>query len=342
MHIHLFIIIIFFYSLFLQDAEKKLHLTKIGEIELIDTIQASYKNHFSEFAYDEGKIFYITDSPASLSIYSIKTGSQEFYKQIQGAGPFEHQNLYNITVSNKRVYLLGYTGKISSWSMNGEPLSEKETGITRAKEIAVTKQSLIIAHEKMGQEKYLYHTSASADIDTIQNFGPPQVFENVLFSVFRNGGVLKTIDNLLYVIPPFGNRLWVFNSSTLQLVEHIDLAIPGFSMQKASENRNSYFNDPALIKTFFEKNSLITGFYKIDDSFLVEVLHMHNNYKRDLIIYNNDFTVQCHKTLNEEIDTSSDPKIRFSDGKYIYYYQESTADKNTIKKTLSYFKPVCK
>lgn len=332
---------IFFQLSYVQLGEKELVLTKIEETELKDTIQSSYQDHYSEFEYSDGQLFYITDSPATLSIYSLDDGIQHFYKNIQGAGPFEHENIYNLAVSNDKIHLLGYTGKISVWTVTGEPLFEKETGIVRAKDLIATKGALVISHEGMELNHHLFQVPNSSENKTPHAFGPEHVFENVLFSVFKNGGTLKAIDETLYVIPPFGKRLEVYKSSTLEPDKSIELEIPDFQMEKASGSRDAYFKDPRKLNAFFEENSLITGFYKIDTSFLLEVMHMHDNYRRDLILYDHDFKLKCHTTLNGEIDGTSDSKIRFSDGKYIYYYLESITDQNSIKKSLHSYQPVC-
>jgi len=332
---------IFFQLFMVQLGQEKLVLNKIEETELKDVIQSSYQEHYSEFEYSDGQLFYITDSPATLSIYSLNDGIQQFYKNIQGAGPFEHENIYNIAVSNDTIHLLGYTGKISAWTVKGEPLFEKETGIVRAKDVTATKDALVISHEGMELNHHLFRVSNDSGDKTPQPFGPEHVFENVLFSVFKNGGTLKTFDESLYVIPPFGKHLDIYKSSTIDLEKSVELVIPGFQMEIATASRDTYFNDPRRLNSFFEKNSLITGFYKLESSTLVEVMHMHDNYRRDLILYDHDFNLKCHTTLGREIDGTSDPKIRFSDGKYIYYYIESITDQNSVKKSLHSYQPVC-
>ena len=332
---------IFFQLLYMQVVDKKLLLTKIGELELKDKIQSSYQQHYSEFEYSEGQLFYITDSPATLSIYSLDDGIQQFYKNIQGAGPFEHENIYNLAVSNGTIHLLGYTGKISTWTVEGEPLFEKETGIVRAKDITAANGALAISHEGMELSHHLFQFPNSNEDETPHPIGPEQVFENVLFSVFKNGGTLKTIDDSLYVIPPFGKQLEIYKSSTFDLDKTIELVIPDFQIEKATGSKETYFNDPRKLNAFFEKNSLITGFYKLDSSFLLEVMHMHDDYRRDLILYDHDFNLKCHTTLDKEIDGTTDPKIRFSDGKYVYYYIESITDQNSVKKSLQSYQPVC-
>lgn len=334
-------IFISFQFFFIELSEKELVLNKVEETELKDRIQSSYQEHYSEFEYSDGQLFYITDSPATLSIYSLDDGIQQFYKNIQGAGPFEHENIYNLAVSNDTVHLLGYTGKISAWDLNGEPLFEKETGIVRAKDLIAVKNDLFISHEGMELNHYLFRVPNSSEDKNPHPFGPEHVFENVLFSVFKNGGTLKAIDESLYVIPPFGKHLQVYKTSSLEPEKSIELVIPNFRMENVSGSRDTYFNDPRRLNAFFEENSLITGFYKIDTSFLLEVMHMHDNYRRDLLLYDHDFNLKCHTTLNNEIDGTPDPKIRFSDGKYIYYYLESITDQNSIKKSLHSYQPVC-
>ena len=334
-------IFILFQFLFFQLNEKELLLTKIGEIELIDKIQSSYQQHYSEFEYSEGQLFYITDSPATLSIYSLDDGIQQFYKNIQGAGPFEHENIYNLAVSNGTIHLLGYTGKISAWTVKGEPLFEKETGIVRAKDLTAANDALVISHEGMELNHHLFRVPNSNEDKTPHPFGPEHVFENVLFSVFKNKGTLKTIDDSLYVIPPFGKQLEIYKSSEFKLDKTIELVIPDFQIEKATGSKQTYFNDPRKLNSFFEKNSLITGFHKLDSSFLLEVMHMHHNYRRDVILYDHDFNFKCHTTLDKEIDGTTDPKIRFSDGKYVYYYLESLTYQNNIIKSLHSYYPVC-
>ncbi|HMB97729.1 MAG TPA: hypothetical protein VKM36_04555 [Balneolaceae bacterium] len=334
-------IFISFQFLFVQLNEKELVLNKIEETELKDTIQSSFQEHYSEFEYSDGQLFYITDSPATLSIYSLDDGIQQFYKNIQGAGPFEHENIYNLAVSNDTIHLLGYTGKISAWTVKGEPLFEKETGIVRAKDLTAAKGALVISHEGMELNHHLFQVPNSSEDKTPHAFGPEHVFENVLLSVFKNGGTLKAIDESLYVIPPFGKHLEVYKSPTLEPDKSIELEIPDFQMEKATGSRNSYFNDPRKLNAFIEENSLITGFHKIDTSFILEVMHMHDNYRRDLLLYDHDFNLKCHTTLIREIDGTPDPKIRFSDDKYIYYYLESITDQNSIKKSLHSYQPVC-
>lgn len=325
-------------------AQDNLRLQYEGEIILEDSIQDFYQSSLSRFEEDAGFLYITSNDLSAISKYSLESGRQVAYFEFYGRGPYEMENLYNFTISDTSMYVLDYAGKIIGLNViTGTPFFEIHPPITRAKDIFFYDNRFILGQEARQIETYL--TMISEQGDQQSNLGPEQKPENFLLSAFTSGGHLLRDDNDLLLLMPFGNTLYTFDLEDLNSFETLDLEIPNFALENKSQPDDSYIQNPMRLQDFFRKNSLITGFYPIGENFVAEVLHMHLGYQRAIAYLDSDFELLCYTSISdpEIYDGTTDPKIRFSDGEFLYYYREEmhATGTDSVDKILRYFKPVC-
>jgi hypothetical protein len=337
------LIITCFYCLSFSISAKtqSLELIPSDEIELIDSINSIFQTSFSEFK-SNGKIFvFISDDPAIVSGYSIKDGKQLFYKDLSGSGPHETQYLVNLDITDDTVYLISRDGKVIGLDFLGEPVFETLTKFPMAKDIIKFNTQLIIASESPAFTHYVQKTHLKNDESSIIEI--EQKFENLLMSRFRDSGTLTKNNNMLYVTEPYGNAVYKVSNDDFKVTETIYLTIPDFKIGIMKRDRELYLSDMQILRSFLMENSTITGFYPLGDDYLIEVFHAHENLnRRDILLMDNHFNLQCYSTLPKSIMGVENPKIHFSDGEFLYFYREEIDHgKNQVRKFISSYKPVC-
>lgn len=327
-------------------AQSSLNLEYKGEIVLIDSIRSFFQSSLSEFKEEDGTLYIISPDNSTISSYSLSSGHQLQFLDIRGRGPFEMEFLYDLSVSDSNsIYLLDYSGKIVEFNKSDfKPINENQSGIIRASGLHKYNDNFILSHESPTRETYLLRYNYKTK--KVFKIGIDQIFENVMLSAFKHGGnFLETNNNKLLLSIPYGNMLYSLNLNDYTL-DSLTLNIPEFKATNKELNNELYLQNPEELQNFFTKNSLITGLYKIDNNYLIEVYHMHKDYSRGLAIFNEHFELQCYDNIKdpEIYDGTQDPKIRFSDGNFIFYYREEIhrTKQDSVDKVLTYFKPSCK
>jgi|AntRauTorckE6833_2_1112554.scaffolds.fasta_scaffold03464_4 hypothetical protein len=340
-----FVFVVSLFSIANVAAQNNLQLNYSGEIVLNDSIEDFYQSSISQFKVDSGFLYITSNDLSAVSKYSLNTGNQTAFFEFYGRGPYEMENLYNLTVSDTSLYLLDYSGKIVGLNnTTGIPFLEINPKISRVKEILFYENGFIIGQEAPGTKTYL--SKINFTTEEIEAFGAEQFFENVLLSAFITSGKMIRDESTLHTLMPFGNDLYTYNLSDLSRTDITELKIPDFASESLTLPNNIYLQDPTKIQDFFSNNSLVTGFFRMKHGYIIEVLHMHLGYQRAVAYLDSEFELLCYTPVSEpEIyDGTQDPKIRFSDGEFLYYYREEIdqTKEDSAVKILRYFEPVCK
>lgn len=319
---------------------QSLELTFKEQIEFKDTIHPVYQTSFSKFVTKEGKFAFITDKPAQVSLYTLKDKDQLFYRNLEGDGPGEIRNLVNLYLSNDAIHMISRNGKILSLNLMGEIIHEHQYDLTMVKDFIVTDHYYIVSSESPSTPYYVQaihksnHTKKFIAID--------QRIENVLMFPFTDSGAMVRNNEIIYVSEPHGNNFYEIDSS-FEVKAALQLNIPDFKSSTVNKNEESYFNDMEALRGFLGENSAITGIYNIDDKFLLEIFHAHQDFnRRDILLFNPKYELLCFKTLPDNIHGVKNPKVHSADGEFVYFYREEVLKNSQfIKKYVTKYKPEC-
>jgi hypothetical protein len=294
----------------------------------------------SEFFYYNNSVYISSDQESALAAFRLNDGEQILYKSIQGQGPFELSTIYNIFADEEGIFLIDYSGRVVKFDHNMTPINQWNTDYVRTKDLIIHfNNQILIANEAPNEDYYL-------NIYDIENknytkLSPNQKDENILFSAFKEAGNLLFSGNKIYSVKPFGNDLYIYDPSSIDTPKSISLEIPNFKSESADQNVQAYYNDMQELRNFFEKNSLIANIFELKELFALEVLHMHRNYERELVLFDKDFNLLCSSVLPENLDGLEDPKFHFSDKEYLYVYREEIHNDNNFKTFVTAYNPVC-
>ncbi len=95
------------------------------------------------------------------------------------------------------------------------------------------------------------------------------------------------------------------------------------------------------LRNFYEKNSLVTNIFQLKDMFALEVLYMHREYERELVLFDKEFNLLCNSVLPIQLDGLEVPKFHFSDKEFLYVYREEIHNDNDFKTFVTAYNPVC-
>lgn len=300
----------------LVNMNDELNLTLVDEIELENTIHPAYSSTITEFAAINDVLIFTSSNPVhSVTGYDMESGQQIFFREVHGSGPYELDGIFTITPGNKNIYLLDYGGKLVALDKQGEAVSETLLELTRG-------QSLIY----LGNEKFIATSNSPATdsylqlIDktqsSVEDFEMKQQEENILIGTIREAGVLQKYNETLMVSPPFseGVLYHIQNPKGSPEVTEIDPGLPGFESETLEEPLQAYLSDPDRLQAFITANSTITGLHRIEDQWLMEVFHMHDNYRHELHLLNNEWEIRCCTEIDDHIDLAHK--------NHIYFYNE--------------------
>lgn len=321
-------------------AQNDLEFKKEGEIHLSTEISGVLQSTNSAFYYFDDLLYITSDNPAQLIIYNLSNGENVLFKRLAGRGPGEFQNLYDIHVNSNGIYLIDYSGKVAVYDHTFELVNEIVLDVVRTKDLIMVQDDLYVAAESPTVDNYLLIVDNSG---SVKETGPEQMPEYILNSVYKESGSLYNSGSRLYVVPPFGQTLYILESSEDELLQRSrDLNIPDFREQKAERDMQFYFSNSESLIELFRKNSLITHFQSMDEGYITEVLHIHDNHRRDIILFDSNLDVTCSATLPRELDGVRDPKVHFSDSEYLYFYREEIHDDSEVKAIVSYYTVSCR
>lgn len=316
-------------------------IDKADEIELSDSISSVFQQSTSSF-HTSGDTFYFT-SGNTVTSYDLTTGNQKFVNDLTGEGPFELENLYDISSDNRseNVSVLSYNGNVLDFDKNGDPNHEFRIESVRNKSILQVDTNYVVVNESPASDHYASVFDQNGNI--VRNLDISQENENILLSAFKNGGTLQTVQDEIWITSSYGSEVIVFDSSTFELKNRIKLDIPDFLSTPAEEDLPVYFQDMDKMNDFFQSNSIILNVYPFGEDFLIEVMHMHNQFRKDLVLMDQDLNYRCHSTMPSSLDGVEDPTTVFAKNELIYFYREEIHhdDNDRIRKFLSGYSVSC-
>lgn len=319
----------------------ELKIEKVTEIELTDTITPVYQHSSSNFAKSNHD-FYLS-SGNKISAYDLKSGTQNFVSDLTGEGPFEVENLYHISINknDQGVTALGYNGKVVGLDKDGAPLYEFRIESVRNKNIIKLDSLFVVSNESPASEYFasVYNQKGQPK----QAIDLTQQKENILLSAFKNGSTLQLFEDNIWITAPFNNKVLVFDSSSFERIKEHELAIPNFKGTPADQELPVYYQDMEEMNQFLQNNSIILNLYPFGDHFLVETMHMHDDFRKDLVLFDNNLKYQCHSTISTTLEGVEDPVTAFVEDELVYFYREEVhQDENDqIRKFLSGYSISC-
>ncbi len=324
---------------FLTKPKAQINFTAIHEIELKNNIEQFHQSSQSEFYYFDDSIYISSDQESVLAAFSLNDGEQILFKNIKGQGPFEISTIYNVFIDDEGIFLIDYSGKVLKFNHNMNPIDQWNTDYVRTINLVHFNNRVLLANESPSEDYYLniYDTSSNNS----SSLPPNQRDENILFSAFKEAGNLFLYGNKIYSLKPFGDELYIYDTLSFNNPDIISLEIPNFKSKSTDRNIQAYYNDIQELRSFFEKNSLVTNIFKLKDMLAVEVLHMHRDYDRELVLFDKEFNLLCNSLLPEKLEGLDDPKFHFSDNEYLYVYREEIHNNNDFRIFISAYNPVC-
>lgn len=324
-----------------ESDKSNLQLNFVSEIELTDSEGLVYQNPLSRFAYSNNLFILTVNEPPLISGYDVKSGEQTLFKNIQGDGPNEIDIIHSTYATDKMLYVINRAGRIVGISLNDSKHTQINTGVIMTRDIIKVNDTFIIANESPEESHYL--TSFQKETGESEQFGPEQILENTLLQPYTDSGSMLAHDKSLIITMPFGQEIYRFDASSLDKQEIITLDLPNFMEKSASNEIQVYMEDPELIISFGQENSVITQIIPMHENFLIEVMHMHNEYKRELYKMTDQFELKCHAELPDELNGVESPKVHTSDGNYIYFYREEIheTENEDVKKFITAYEPEC-
>lgn len=333
-------IAIIFFPIFLYN-NTDLLIHKEDEIELSDSISSVYQQSTSSF-HSSGDSFYLT-SGNTLSSYDLRTGNQQFVNDVSGEGPFELENLYDVSsdIRSERISVISYNGKIIDFDKNGEPYHEFRIESVRNKSILQMDSSYVVVNESPASDDYASIYDQTGTL--VRGLDISQKNENILLSAFKNGGTLQRVQDEIWITSSFGSEIVVFDASTFDLKNRIPLNIPDFLSTPADDELPVYFQDMDKMNDFFQTNSIILNLYPVGENYLIEVMHMHDNFRKDLVLFDQDLNYRCHTTLPSSLEGVDDPTTAYAENGLVYFYREEIhhEDDNQVRKFLAGYSLTC-
>jgi hypothetical protein len=318
-----------------------LQLTLVSETELTDSEGWIYQTHFSRYEHHDGQFYLTVMNPPLISGYDLESGNQVSFENIEGDGPHEIDEILSMDITDDHLYVMNRMGRIVGIPLHDSDPFELNTQITMSKDLVKANDRFVIANDSHNESHYL--TSADPETGDTHSFGPEQRIENILLQPFTDGGVLLKQDESLFVITPHGQDIYRFSADDLEEKGVITLDLPDFESSTASHEMQAYFDDPELMISFTGENSIITQMIPLQSDYLIEVLHAHDDYSRELYILNDQFELQCRKVLPDDLNGMESPKIHASDGEYLYFYREEIHhdEDDDVKKAIAVYRAEC-
>lgn len=318
-----------------------LQLTLIEEIELTDQEGLMYQDPLSRFGYSEGNFYFTVLRPPLISGYDLESGNQVSFENIEGDGPHEIDEILSMEITDDHIYVMNRMGRIVGIPLHESDPVEFNTQITMSKDLVKANDRFVVANDSHNESHYL--TSADPETGDTHSFGPEQQIENILLQPFTDGGVLLKQDESLFVITPHGQDIYRFSADDLEEKDVITLDLPNFESSTASHEMQAYFDDPELMISFTGENSIITQMIPLQSDYMIEVLHAHDDYSRELYMLNDQFELQCRKVLPDDLNGMESPKIHASDGEFLYFYREEIHhdEEDDVKKAIAVYRAEC-
>ena len=277
-----------------------------------------------------------------LSLFSLIDGEQLFLKNIAGDGPFEIRNPARLQITDNRIDIINRSGKIISFDFEGNELFEAQTNLQFVKDFYMIDDQVLATTDSPANSYLTY--LFNAENYSMEPIKIPQRIENLLMAPFNESGTITSYGNYIYVAEPHGSKVHQLDKNSIEVVKSIELIIPNFKVISADNPLNAYFDNMDLLNDFLSQNSMITTIDRINNNFLMEVFHAHQNFSgRELLILDDYLTVLCIMDFSDDLFGVQNPKIHAVANDLIYFYREEVdASSLDVSVILSAFSAKCK